>query len=165
MSTGPFARVNSVDVYQVNRESLRPGRYYLFFPCDYVDEMVVTTVFDNVVFRHTDRSLAFLFDIEAVKLGSRHFCWASFPKEYKEICSRIAKVFGITLASQAESNGAPFITISIKGLIVIVPNDERVLYCSGRKKTRQELQEEFDRVEAFTQSYPSIEYFEQNFRV
>lgn len=98
-----FSGDANVLVFELQADQLSQNECHMFFT-EYSKEMLTSTEFELVTFKNMNDK----FKKKTVKVGNFDLVWVSFPMEFKDVCVRVAKTFGLTiLRGGKESTALP----------------------------------------------------------
>lgn len=85
--------------YVLNTDMLSKDRCNLLFPAIPSIELVITGTLEFGLFHPSHTQMNDQFSVVLLSSGKLHWTWISFPKEYKEACERIGKIFKMEMKS------------------------------------------------------------------
>lgn len=119
------------DVYKLNTSMLSENECHMFFSVQPCEELLIATALEFLTFHPANKKMNDKFNINPVKCGDIELFWCSFPKEFKDVCERAAKVFGMTIKIMPRFMVAGGTTI--KGTALEFPSKENILCFQGKR--------------------------------
>jgi|GEM_PF-5039673 len=138
------AKRKGFDVYKLNTLMLSDDECHMFFPIIPCEELLIATGLEFTTFHPANKKINDKFKIDPVQCGDIQLFWCSFPKEFKDVCERIAKVFGMTMKIMPREIAAGD-SKTDKGTLLQFPMKENILYfqgnrCNNPNKIEQEME-------------------------
>lgn len=127
------------DVYKLNGLKISEYECHMFFPIQPREELLIATALEHITFNPANKTMNDKFNIAAVKCGDIELFWCSFPKEFKDVCGRAAKVFGMTMkimprvVVSGTFSGIPKTRNSAIGTAIEFPRQENILCFEGKR--------------------------------
>lgn len=142
----PFFEYQGVDdknyrKYTINPNKLSDDECHLFFTTQACEELMIVTILENFFFHHSTK-LNEKFNINPVVCGDIELFWCSFPKEFKEICETMGRIFELTMKNNSR------VYVDSRGTILQVPEVKQIFSFSGEHRDfrKPEVQKMFDTV-------------------
>jgi hypothetical protein len=82
-------------LYTLKTSQLSEDFCHMFFPLGPVEEWSIAETLEHSTF-HPLRKIHEKFNIEPIKVGDIRLMWCRFPKEYRDVCVRVAQLFNLT---------------------------------------------------------------------
>ena len=132
------------DIYRVDVKELSENECHLFFPVIHSEELIISTALEYMLFNPENKTMNAKFNIHPVHCGDIKLFWCRFPKEFKFVCERIGKLYGMTMHSDgriiAEGGSGEDLRI------LEIPRKENIVYFKGArsfdlKKIQQECED------------------------
>ncbi len=113
-------------IHTLNAKKLSDDECHMFFPVSPSEEMMIATTLE-FFFLHPTTKLNEKFNINPVVCGNIHLFWVSFPKEFKETCETVGKLFGLVMKN------APRVMVDSRGTILEMPAADNVVVFQGKR--------------------------------
>lgn len=84
-------------VYKLNDLKLSNDECHMFFPVAEPQELLIATALEYMTFNPANKKMNDKFNLVPVKCGDIELFWCCFPKEFKDVCERAGKLFGMTM--------------------------------------------------------------------
>lgn len=108
----------------------------MFFPILPCEELLIATSLEYMTFNPYNKEMNDKYNFNFIKCGNILLYWCSFPKEFKDVCERAGKVFGMTMEIMSR-------TIALGGkdsntTVLEFPKHENILCFKGKRSRDQE---------------------------
>ena len=115
---------NGTEVYNLNTSSLSRNKCHMIFPGPDSVELLIASTLEYFTFHPLQKHLNDQYDFQPIKMRGIVLYQCSFPKEYKDVCERIAKQFKLTM------HNIPRVIVSEK-IALEFPEEENLLSFTG----------------------------------
>lgn len=137
------SQVTGNDVYCLKASALSENECHIFFPATACEELLIATALEYMTFHPANKRLNDQFSMNIVACKNIKLFWCHFPKEFKDVCERASKVFGLTMKIMPR-------VMVIKGTSLEFPNKENILCFQGnRSYNPKKIYEKCDDIELF----------------
>lgn len=124
-------RYTNTAVYKLNASKLCEDECHMFFPVPLSEELLIATSLEFITFHPANPKLNDKFNINPIRCGDIELFWCRFPKEFKYVCERVAKVFGMTMQIMPRVMVAEGATRT--GTLLEFPRNENILFFQGKR--------------------------------
>src|SRR5687768_11919436 len=117
------------DVYKLNPEKLSKNECHMFFPINPCEELLIATLLEFMTFNPLNKEMNDKYNFNIVTCDQISLFWVSIPIEFKDVCERAGKIFGMTMKimSRLMVSGAA----GQMETIVDFPKHEKILNFEG----------------------------------
>lgn len=92
-----FDKKNNRDFYKLNTSKLPNNECHMFYPAQECEEFLIANALEFITFNPANKEMNDKFNVGIVKCGSIILLWCRFPREFKDVCERAAKLFHMTM--------------------------------------------------------------------
>ena len=119
------------DVYKLNASKLSKNECHMFFPVPPCEELLIATALEFFTLHPANQQLNDKLHVNPIKCGGVELFWCRFPREYKDVCERIAELFKMTMVVMPRTivlGGT-----AVEGTVIEFPAQENVLNFQGKR--------------------------------
>lgn len=123
----------------------------MFFPIPPCQELIIATGMEFISFHPSDKLANQKYELVPVLCGGISLFWCSFPKEFKDVCERMGKVYNMTLKVMPRF-------MLMEGTGLQFPSDENLLCFQTEKRCydHAKIEEELENIMWLGNSFESL---------